>query len=112
MARMRISQGAVPRFVSLKDDFPSMRRSGRRRSRRTTRAVILNTPNNPTGKVFTRKELSFIADLCTDHDAVVITDEIYEHIVYDGHKHISIGSLAGNGGSDPSRSGASPRHTA
>jgi L-glutamine---4-(methylsulfanyl)-2-oxobutanoate aminotransferase len=59
------------------------------------RAVILNTPNNPTGKVFSKGELEFIADLCNDHDVIAVTDEIYEHILYDGRSHTSIGSLDG-----------------
>jgi aminotransferase len=60
-----------------------------------TRAVIINTPNNPTGKVFTRDELSFIAELCVKHDALAITDEIYEHIIYDDAPHVSIATLPG-----------------
>jgi aspartate/methionine/tyrosine aminotransferase len=60
-----------------------------------TKAIIVNTPNNPTGKVFTRSELEFIAGLCQEHDALAITDEIYEHIVYDGAQHIPIASLPG-----------------
>ena len=58
-----------------------------------TRAIIINTPHNPTGKVFTRDELKFIAGLCNEFDAIAVTDEIYEHILYDGHQHISIASL-------------------
>lgn len=60
-----------------------------------TRAIILNTPNNPTGRVFTREELNVIAGLCLEFDALAITDEIYEHIVYDGARHIPIASLPG-----------------
>ena len=60
-----------------------------------TRAIIINTPNNPTGKVFTREELAFIAKLCQEWDAFAITDEIYEHILYDGTEHVSIASLDG-----------------
>jgi aminotransferase len=60
-----------------------------------TKAIILNTPNNPTGKVFTRAELEFIRDLCVEFNALAITDEIYEHILYDGHEHISIAHLDG-----------------
>ena len=60
-----------------------------------TRAVIINTPSNPCGKVFSREELDFIASLCQRHDALAITDEIYEYILYDGHRHVSIGSLPG-----------------
>ena len=60
-----------------------------------TKAIILNTPNNPTGKVFTRTELEFIRELCVEFDALAITDEIYEHILYDGAKHLSIATLDG-----------------
>ena len=61
-----------------------------------TKAIILNSPNNPTGKVFTRDELEYIAGLCQEFDALAITDEIYEHIVYDGATHIPISSLPGH----------------
>jgi aminotransferase len=60
-----------------------------------TRAIIINTPNNPTGKVFTREELGMIAALCHKWDVVAISDEIYEHIIYDGHQHTPIGALDG-----------------
>ncbi len=60
-----------------------------------TRAIILNTPNNPTGKVFTRRELELVRDLCVEFDVLAITDEIYEHILYDGAEHISIATLDG-----------------
>jgi aminotransferase len=60
-----------------------------------TRAIVINTPNNPTGKVFTRDELEFIADLCRRWDAIAITDEIYEHMVYDGTEHVSPITLPG-----------------
>ena len=60
-----------------------------------TRAIIINTPNNPTGKVFNKKELEFIAELCQRYDALAITDEIYEHILYDDAKHEPIWTLPG-----------------
>jgi aminotransferase len=60
-----------------------------------TRAVIFNSPNNPSGKVFSRAELEVIAELCLQHDLLAITDEIYEHIVYDGEVHIPIATLPG-----------------
>lgn len=60
-----------------------------------TKAIIINTPNNPTGKVFTREELTYIASLCQEFDALAITDEIYEHIAYDGQRHIPIATLPG-----------------
>jgi aspartate/methionine/tyrosine aminotransferase len=59
-----------------------------------TKAIIVNTPNNPTGRVFTRQELSLIAELCVEHDVIAITDEIYEHISYEG-EHIPIATLPG-----------------
>jgi aspartate/methionine/tyrosine aminotransferase len=60
-----------------------------------TKAIILNSPNNPTGKVFTRAELETIAALCQEFDAIAITDEIYEHILYDGASHIPLATLPG-----------------
>ena len=87
--------GAVPRYVRLEDDFSINEEVWKAAFSKKSRAIILNTPNNPTGKVFTRAELQFIADLCIDHNMVAITDEIYEHILYDGKKHISIGTLEG-----------------
>jgi len=60
-----------------------------------TKAIIVNTPHNPTGKVFTRAELMMIADLCQEFDCIAITDEIYEHIIYDGHRHIPLITLPG-----------------
>jgi aspartate/methionine/tyrosine aminotransferase len=60
-----------------------------------TKAIIVNTPHNPTGKVFTRQELMLIASLCQEFDALAITDEIYEHIVYDGLEHIPMITLPG-----------------
>ena len=58
-----------------------------------TKAIIINTPNNPLGKVFTRDELQEIADLCCQYNCLAITDEIYEHMIYDEKPHISIGAL-------------------
>ena len=60
-----------------------------------TRAIIFNSPNNPSGKVFSKDELQVIADLCLKHDLLAITDEIYEHIVYDGLGHTPIATLPG-----------------
>jgi len=60
-----------------------------------TKAIIINTPHNPTGKVFTRGELMLIASLCQRFDALAITDEIYEHIIYDGLEHIPVITLPG-----------------
>ena len=71
-----------------------------------TKAIIVNTPNNPTGRVFTRDELTFIASLCIEHDVVAVTDEIYEHIRYDG-EHIPMATLPGMAERTVTISGAS-----
>lgn len=60
-----------------------------------TKAIVVNTPNNPTGKVFSRDDLQFIADLCIQHNCLAFTDEIYEYILYDGGEHISLATLPG-----------------
>jgi aminotransferase len=60
-----------------------------------TRAIVIGTPHNPTGKVFSREELEQIALLCVEHDVIAITDEIYEHITYDGTSHIPIATMPG-----------------
>jgi len=91
-----ILSGATPRFVTLREpewtfDTGELEAAFTNR----TRAIILNTPNNPTGKVFTRAELSAIARLCHKWDVVAISDEIYEHIVYDGCRHAPVASSEG-----------------
>jgi N-succinyldiaminopimelate aminotransferase len=60
-----------------------------------TRFILLNSPHNPTGTVLTRTELQAVADLAIEHDLVVITDEVYEHLVYDGHEHVPLATLPG-----------------
>uniref|UniRef100_A0A452V4F7 Kynurenine--oxoglutarate transaminase 1 n=1 Tax=Ursus maritimus TaxID=29073 RepID=A0A452V4F7_URSMA len=60
-----------------------------------TKALVLNTPNNPLGKVFSEAELELVASLCQQHDVICISDEVYQWLVYDGHQHISIASLPG-----------------
>ncbi|KAG7263965.1 hypothetical protein CRUP_001023, partial [Coryphaenoides rupestris] len=60
-----------------------------------TKAIIINTPNNPTGKVFTRDELQMIADLCVKHDTLCFSDEVYEWLTYRGYRHIKIATLPG-----------------
>ena len=91
-----IIAGAAPVFVPLEPpDFSfDPDRLARAVSPRT-RAIIFNSPNNPSGKVFSRAELQVIADLCLEHDLVAITDEIYEHILYDGESHTPIATLPG-----------------
>jgi aminotransferase len=91
-----ILSGANPRYVSLRPPSWSYDPDELREAfNNKTKAIIINTPNNPTGKVFSRAELSEISDLCLKWDAIAVTDEIYEHIIYDGGKHTSIGSLEG-----------------
>jgi aminotransferase len=90
--------GATPKYVTLRQDVGDWTFDPdelRRAYSDKTRAIIINTPNNPTGKVFTRGELSAIAALCVEFDVVAITDEIYEHILFDDAEHISIASLEG-----------------
>ncbi len=60
-----------------------------------TKAILVNTPNNPTGKVFSADELALIAELACKHDVFVITDEVYEHLVFDGHRHLPLVTLPG-----------------
>ncbi len=60
-----------------------------------TRLILLNTPHNPTGKVFTQAELEVIAGLCRRWDVLALSDEVYEHIVFDGHPHVSLATLPG-----------------
>jgi aminotransferase len=107
-----ILSGATPRYVTLREPAPSTslaagspaapaanwtfdpgELAGAFNDR--TKAIILNSPNNPTGKVFTREELETIAALCRKWDAIAISDEIYEHIIYDGHSHIPIATVDG-----------------
>ncbi|SDG07713.1 N-succinyldiaminopimelate aminotransferase [Sinosporangium album] len=60
-----------------------------------TRAIVVNSPHNPTGTVFTRDELALIAELCAEHDLIAITDEVYEHLTFDGVEHIPLATLPG-----------------
>jgi aminotransferase len=100
-----ILSGAKPRYVSLRPPQTSdVDRGGewtfdeqelRHAFQRHTKAIIVNTPNNPTGKVFSRKEIELIRDLCVEYNVLAITDEIYEHILYDGSEHISLARLDG-----------------
>ena len=91
-----ILSGATPRFVTLREPswtFDPDELAAAFSNR--TKAIILNTPNNPTGKVFSRDELETIAALCRRWDVVAISDEIYEHLVYDGRAHVPIASIDG-----------------
>jgi aspartate/methionine/tyrosine aminotransferase len=91
-----ILSGATPRFVKLRP--PAWTFDERELAAAfgpNTKAIILNTPNNPTGKVFSRAELEFIRDLCLRWNCYCITDEIYEHILYDGTEHITMARIDG-----------------
>jgi aspartate/methionine/tyrosine aminotransferase len=91
-----IISGATPRYVQLRrPDWSFDEKELAAAFNNKTKAIIINTPNNPTGKVFSRAELQVIADLCQKWDVLAITDEIYEHIIYDGEKHISPITLDG-----------------
>jgi len=88
--------GGIRRIVTLEPpdwsfDPDELRRAFNAKSK----AIIINTPNNPTGRVFNRKELELIAELCQEHDCLCITDEIYEHIIYDGAEHIPVMTIPG-----------------
>ena len=88
--------GATPRFVRLREpdwSFDPAELEAAFGNR--TKAIVINTPNNPTGKVFTREELLQIAALCHKWDVVAVTDEIYEHILYDGAEHVTLAGLEG-----------------
>jgi aspartate/methionine/tyrosine aminotransferase len=91
-----ILSGATPRYVALHEPdwrFDPDELAAAFNNR--TKAIILNTPNNPTGKVFNRSELETIAALCRKWDVVAISDEIYEHILYDDARHVPIASIEG-----------------
>ncbi|MFH1124250.1 MAG: aminotransferase class I/II-fold pyridoxal phosphate-dependent enzyme, partial [Pseudomonadota bacterium] len=86
--------GARVRYVSLSlPDFTLPREELTKAFGPKTKAILINSPQNPCGKVFTREELSFIGALCEKYDAYAIGDEVYEHLVYDGHKHATLLSI-------------------
>jgi aspartate/methionine/tyrosine aminotransferase len=90
-----ILSGAIPRYVALREpDWSFDEVELRAAFGPRTRGIVLNSPHNPTGKVFSRSELEFIAGLCVEHDVLAFTDEIYEHIVYAG-SHIPLATLPG-----------------
>jgi aspartate/methionine/tyrosine aminotransferase len=86
--------GAVPVWLPLDASAPLDEDVLRSAVTPRTRAIVINTPNNPTGRVFTREELAAIAGLCLEHDLIAFTDEIYEHIVYDA-VHVPLATLDG-----------------
>ena len=106
-----ILSGAVPRYVALRaPDWSFDPDDLRQAFNAKTRAIVVNTPHNPTGKVYSQAELELIAQLCIDHDVLAITDEIYEHIVYRGH-HISLATLPQMGERTITISGASKTYS-
>jgi aspartate/methionine/tyrosine aminotransferase len=91
-----ILSGAKPRYVALQPPYWTFDANELADAfNENTKAIIINTPNNPTGKVFSKDELEAIAGLCIQWDALAVTDEIYEHILYDHKAHISIASING-----------------
>jgi aspartate/methionine/tyrosine aminotransferase len=90
-----ILTGAIPRYVALEPPDWSFDPGALRSAiSRRTRGIVLNSPHNPTGKVFSREELALIASVAVEHDLVVFTDEIYEHLVYEG-EHVPMATLPG-----------------
>ncbi|TWE13120.1 pyridoxal phosphate-dependent aminotransferase [Rudaeicoccus suwonensis] len=88
--------GAVRRTSMLRfPDFAVDEESLRAAFSARTRLVLLNTPHNPTGKVFSPTELALIADLAREHDAIVVTDEVYEHLIFDSIQHVPMATLPG-----------------
>ncbi|HEV2139987.1 MAG TPA: aminotransferase class I/II-fold pyridoxal phosphate-dependent enzyme [Candidatus Dormibacteraeota bacterium] len=103
--------GAVPRYVALRPpdwsiDLDELRAAFNDK----TRAIVINTPHNPTGKVYSRAELEAVAQMCVEHDAIAITDEIYEHLVYRG-RHVSMATLPGMAERTITISGASKTYS-
>jgi len=91
-----ILSGATPRYVTLyPPDWQYDSNELAAAFNQKTKAIVINTPNNPTGKVFTREELEEIAALCVTWDCYAVTDEIYEHILYDEARHVSMASISG-----------------
>ena len=90
-----ILTGAIPRYVTLHEpDWRIHPDELRAAISRRTRAIVVNSPHNPTGKVYMRDELDLIAGLCREHDLIAITDDIYQHLVYEG-EHVPLATLPG-----------------
>jgi aspartate/methionine/tyrosine aminotransferase len=88
--------GGVPRFITLEPpDWHFDRQKLADLFNHRTRVILINTPHNPTGKMFSREELSFIASLCQQHNVLVLTDEVYEEIRFNGVEHVPIATLPG-----------------
>ena len=111
-----IISGAKVRHVKLAEpgfsfDEEELKRAFSGRGGLKPKAIILNTPNNPTGRVFSRSELKLLADLCADNGVLAITDEIYEQIVYDGARHVSLATLGDMADMTVTISGASKTYS-
>jgi aminotransferase len=88
--------GCEARFVTLEPPEWEIRREALEEAiTEDTRAIVVNTPTNPSGKVFGRGELETVAGVCRDHDLIAVTDEIYEYFLYDDHEHVSLATLPG-----------------
>ena len=87
--------GATPIFARINDDLTLDEKGLKKAFEQQPRLLVLNTPNNPTGKVFSKQEMTFIGELCQHYGTVVITDETYEHIIYDEAEHIAMASIEG-----------------
>ena len=88
--------GALPRFVTLRPpDFRLPEAELRAAFQAGARVIVFNTPHNPTGRVFDHDELALVAELCVAHDVIAFTDEVYEHIRFDGRSHLSLAALPG-----------------
>ena len=91
-----VMAGGVPRYVTLHaPDWHIDEGELRAAFSQRTKAVIVNTPHNPTGKVYCRAELELIAALCQQYDALAVADEVYEHLLFDGNQHVALASLPG-----------------
>lgn len=91
-----VMAGATPVYVAMRGaDWAFDEAELRAAFTNKTRVIILNTPHNPTGRVYTREELSLIAELCIQHDVAVISDEVYEHLLFDDAVHVPIAALPG-----------------
>jgi aminotransferase len=96
-----ILSGAIPRYVKMyppttdQEDWHFKKEELAAAFNDKTKVIIINTPNNPTGKVFKKFEMEFIAQLCQKWNVLAVTDEIYEHILYDGENHVTMANLPG-----------------
>ena len=88
--------GGVPKFYTLRPpDWAIAEDELAALFSNKTKLILINTPHNPTGKVYSEKEMRLIANLCQKHDVIAITDEVYEHIIFDGKKHVCLAALPG-----------------